>query len=262
MANSTPLDRTFAAMQKDETDIRTHLRFYENLCDAELFLSLENEPAGDTLSPQIFSSDGQDYALIFDSHERFADFAKVTSPYAALTGRLVIEMLQGQNIGLGLNLGVAPSNVLLPASSVDWLANILNRQVQEQTAVPKEIHPPENISQSLLQSLSRKLAFATELANSVCLVSVRYPNGSPINLLAYIDARPEAHDELTQIVSDSMAFSGEENETIDVAFFNSSDPISSLLIRTGLFLDLTKPEQPTRNPTAPGMDPENPPRLT
>lgn len=248
-------------MQQDEADTTARLRFYESLCDAELFLSLEKEPRNDTISPRIFSSEGQDYALIFDSHERFAAFAKVTSPYAALQGRVIVDMLQGQNIGLGLNLGVAPSNILLPASTVEWLANILNRQVQEQTAAPQEIRPPRSIPQSLLHSLSRKLPLATGLASSACLVNARYSEGAPKYLLAYIDAQSEAYEKLTQIISDTLAFSGVENETIDVGFFNSSDQISSQLARTGLLFDLTEPDQPTRKPAAPGMDPKNPPRL-
>ena len=262
MTNPTPIDCAFAAMQVDNTDTIARLRFYESLCDAELILSLKNEPTNETLSPQIFSSEGQNYALIFDSHERLADFAKVTSPYAALPGRVIIEMLEGQNIGLGLNLGVAPSNILLPASAVDWLGNVLSANVREQTAAPQEIFAPTNIPTPLLCSLTKKLNFAIGLADSACLVCVRYSRGDPGYLLAYIDARQEAYAELTQIISDAMAFSGVENETIDVAFFSSSDPICSRLTRAGLFFDLTEPEQPTPAPTAPGMDPDKPPRLT
>jgi len=261
MKNPTPIDCAFAAMQMHEADTIARMRFYETLCDAELILSLENEPTCETLSPHIFSSEGQNYALIFDSHERLADFAQVTSPYAALQGRVIIEMLQGQNIGLGLNLGVAPSNILLPASAVDWLASTLNRQVHEQSGEPREIFPPEHLPQSLLRSLSGKLAFATGLAKSASLVSVRYAQGDRSYLLAYIDARQEAHPKLTQIISDAMAFSGIENETIDVAFFNSSDPISSGLARVGLVFNLVEPEPQKHAPTAPGMDPEKPPRL-
>ena len=50
---------------------------------------------------------------MFDREERLADFAKGSAPYAAISGRILAGMLEGQGIGLGVNLEVAPSSILM-----------------------------------------------------------------------------------------------------------------------------------------------------
>ena len=118
----TPLDHAHAAMQADLGDDAARLRFYERLADGELFLLLKEEAVGESLNLELFELDKDAFVLVFDREDRLAAFAEGPAPYGALPGRVIAEMLAGQNIGLGVNLGVAPSSILIPAEAMSWLA--------------------------------------------------------------------------------------------------------------------------------------------
>ncbi|MFZ8959237.1 MAG: SseB family protein, partial [Paracoccaceae bacterium] len=112
----TPLDHAYAQMQADPDAQTPRMRFYDRLLGAELFVLLECPMAAgqDRIEPQILTSEGASFVLAFDREERLSQFVDgVEAPYAALTGRALAKMLAPQDIGLGLNLRVAPSETLL-----------------------------------------------------------------------------------------------------------------------------------------------------
>ena len=92
----TVLDAAHAAMETGGDAAR--LRFYERLADAELFLLLEREAAGDRIAPHVFPLDDGPVVLAFDTEERLAAFSDGAA-YAALTGRSLAGLLMGQGLG-------------------------------------------------------------------------------------------------------------------------------------------------------------------
>ena len=92
------------------------------LADAELFLLLTEEPLGDTIEPALFDLEEGRVALAFDTEARLAAFAEGPAPYAALPGRVVAQFLSGQKLGLGLNVPLGPSAILLAADALGCLA--------------------------------------------------------------------------------------------------------------------------------------------
>ena len=110
----TPLDEAHAAMEAAPQDDAARLRFYERLADGELLLVLEAPAQEDKVRPVLLSLDEGAFALVFDREDRLAAFSEKPADYVAASGRQVVAMLTGQNIGLGVNLGVAPSSTLLP----------------------------------------------------------------------------------------------------------------------------------------------------
>ena len=78
----------------------------------------------------------------FDREERLASFTGGIAPYAALPGRVIAGLLKGQGIGMGVNLGIAPSSMLLPPEAMDWLAETLDGGPEEVEAKPQEFLPP------------------------------------------------------------------------------------------------------------------------
>ena len=262
MTDQTPLDRAHAAMQANPDDEAARLRFYERLADAELFVLLFEEPQGEQIMPQVFDVDEGRVIVVFDREERLAEFAKETVPYVALSGRLVVEMLAGQGIGLGVNLSVAPSSILIPAAAVDWLAGTLQQRPTEIEARPEELHAPAGLPEALLSALDTKLAAAAGLARMAYLAGVTYAGGARGHMLAFIDAAPGAEGALAQAAGEALTFSGIEAGAMDVAFFAASDPISGRLAKVGLRFDLPQPEAAAEMPGAqPGMDPDKPPKL-
>ena len=259
-----PLDLAHRAMEAAPDDDAARLRFYERLADAEMFLLLAEEAEGDDVRPRIFPVEGSRFVLVFDREDRLAEFADGPAPYAALPGRVVAGLLAGQGIGMGVNLGVAPSSILIDAEAVDWLAATLSHGPSEIEARPLEITPPHGIPERVLGALDTKLGLAAGLARFAWLCGVRYADGRQGHLLAFVAAVPGAEAALTRAVAEALTFSGVEAGEIDVAFFDLSDPIAARLASVGLRFDLPEPAEEKAEiitPAAPGMDPAKPPRL-
>lgn len=262
MSETTPLDQAHAAMQAAPEDDGTRLRFYERLADSKLFMMLSGEPEGDRIAPELFETPEGRFVLAFDREDRLAQFAGRAVPYAGLAGRGIVEMLAGQQIGLGVNLEVAPSSTLLAAEAVSWLYETLQNAPDQVEALIEELLPPAGLPEVLLTALDSKLATATGLATSAYLVSLRYQGGGQGHLLGFVAAKPEAEGALAKAVGEALTFSGIEAGALDVGFFTAADPMAARLARVGLRFDLPQPKEPKiYQPRIPGGDPENPPIL-
>ncbi|PRY25592.1 type III secretion system (T3SS) SseB-like protein [Aliiruegeria haliotis] len=258
----TVLDEAGLAMAATPDNAAARLRFYERLADTEMFLLLERESDGDSVEPLMLPQDDGPVVLVFDREARLADFVGKPSAYAAMSGRLVVQMLRGQGVGLGVNLGTPASEVLLPATAVDWLAETLEHRPQETEERPAELEAPGNVPEALLVGLDTKLAAAAGLAPMVYLAAVTYESGRKTHLLAFVDAVDGAEGALATAVGEVLTFSGVEAGELDVAFFAASDPMAARLARVGLRFDLPDAPKPEITEIAPpGMDPDQPPIL-
>lgn len=258
----TPLDTAHAAMDAAPEDDTARLAFYDRLAASELFLLLEAEPEGDSIRPQIFPVEGQNFVLVFDREERLSEFAEGSAPYASLSGRALAGMLAGQGLGLAVNPGVAPSSILIEAASVGWLADTLSGAPDEVEERPEELTAPAGLPERLLTALDARLATAEGLAKMAYLAGVTYEGGRRGHLLAFVAPVPGAEAALAQVVADALTFSGVEAGSLDVGFFRASDPMAARLARVGLRFDLPEAQAVEQVPgSAPGMDPNAPPRL-
>ena len=260
MIDRTPIDLAHAAMQTASEDTALRMQFYEKLVACELFLLLAEESKDDTLSPEVFDLTGSRFALVFDREERLAQFSGRTVPYAGLSGRVIVSMLGGQKIGLGVNLDVASSSILIPAEAVEWLATILGEGPQPFETQLREFFAPSGLPEILLTALDGKLAIASGLVRTAYLVGVRYQQGQSGHLLAFVDARPGTETALVQAVNEALTFSGIEAGSIDVGFFDKANPLLQSLSDCGLRFDLPDPLQAVRL-EAPWMKAEKPPIL-
>lgn len=258
----TPLDDAYGAMEAHPEDDRMRLGFYERLADSELMLLLDRAPDGDEIAPKVFSVKEGDVVLVFDREERLAEFVGHEAHYAVLSGRGIVAMLAGNGLGLGVNLGVAPSSTLLPADGVTWLAETLASHPELHEGMPQEVHAPGDLPESFVTALDTKLATAAGLARCAYLARVVYAGGRDSHLLAYIDPVSDAERALAQAVHEALTFSGIEAGMIDVTFLSAGDPMAASLERHGLRFDLPAPKQvTTQMPDAPGSDPDTPPKL-
>lgn len=259
---TTPLDLAHAAMEAAPEDDAARLTFHERLADGELFLLLEAEPDGDIIKPRLFELEDGPVVLAFDREDRLADFTGVPAPYVALPGRVVARHLAGQGVGIGLNLGVAPSSYLLSAAAVDWLAQMLDHAPKTAEARPSRFLAPRAVPERLLQGLDAKLARAGGLAAAALLAAVDYADGRRGHILAFVDARPGAEQALAHAVAEALTFSSVEAGELDVTFLSAEDPALAALAPVALHFDLQLPEPAeTAAPAAPGSDPDRPPIL-
>ncbi|SLN47052.1 SseB family protein [Pseudooctadecabacter jejudonensis] len=261
MTEHTEIDTAHGAMMANEEDDLARLRFYERLADTELFMLLKGEAEGDQISPAMFEVEDQQFVLIFDREARMVEFYGKIAPYAALSGRAMSQMLEGQRIGMALNMGVAPSAMLIPAEAVDWLAQTLGAEAQQVEGQITELTAPTGLPETLLEALDRKLATAAGLAVEAYLCGVTYEGGGRGHMLAFVGTIEGAEGALTAAVNEALVFSGVEAGMLDVAHLEGGDPVSERVAKVGLRFDLPKPQMPQQPGSNPGMDPAKPPKL-
>ena len=258
----TPLDRAYLAHEAMPEDERLRLRFHERLLDAELFLLLREEAAGGKLKPEVFALETGPVALVFDRDERLAAFLEAPAPYAALSGRRILGLLAGQGIGLGLNLGVAPSSALLPAAAVDWLAAMAAEAPVPGEGMLRGFAPPGPLPAALIEALGIKLAAMAALVGSAHLTTARHGDGSEGMLLALTGVPEPARAEVAAAVAEALRFSGAEAGTLDVTFPAEGGAAARAIAAAGRRFDLPRQEEaPVPVRRGPGTDPDRPPIL-
>lgn len=257
---NTPLDTAHIAMDANPDDDTVRLQFYERLADSELFLLLEKDAEGDQIEPRLFDTEDMRLVLVFDREHRLNSFADGPAPYAALSGRSLVDMLDGQDIGLGVNLGIAPSSTIIPPQAISWLRQTLQGGPEEVAETPEEVGPPIGLPERLITGLDTKLAQAAGLARLAYLTTVSYKGGRRSHMLAFINAIPGSEPTLANATREALVFSGLDAGELDVAFFKASDPMAPKLAKTGLRFDLPEAAE-VHAPSPPGMDPSSPPRL-
>lgn len=261
---TTPLDQAHAAMQAAPDNDAARLAFFGRLADCELFILLEGEPDGEDIAPELFNVEEGQFALVFDQLERLVALTRTTSPYAALTGRALVRMLAGQDIGLALNPGIGVSEMLIPAAAVDWLAEVMAQAPVARGSRPVAFGPPdgvaEGVPEGLFAALDGKLAGAGGLARAAWLVAAEWDEGSRGLALAFVGAPEAAQAPLAQAVAEALAFSGLGSGWLDVIFLPDGGAAAVSAAKVGLGFVLPQAAAPVA-PTAPGMDPDRPPRL-
>ena len=170
-------------------------------------------------------------------------------------------MLEGQNIGLGLNLGVAASEFLIPADAVRWLRETLTSAPTEVEDTIVEVTAPTGLPERLILGLDEKLVQGAGFATCAFLAASAYRSGRRGHVLAFVDTQAGLEDALVRSVNEALIFSGLDAGELDILFVKSSDPIAASLARVALRFDLPEVEAPIL-PGAPGMDPDKPPKIT
>ncbi len=258
----TPIDAAHAAMEADPDADAPRLAFYQRLAETELFLILDREAAGEVAEPRVLQLSTGPVVTAFDTEERLADFAGAEAAYIALPGRQLVRMLAGQRASLGLNLGVAPSAFLMPPEAVDWLAALLSEAPREVGGRVREVTPPHALPEALLTALDRKLARAGGLAACAYLSGVVHDDGRRGHLLALIDtdegarAGPGSRDRRGAGVLGSRGGGTRCRVLRRVGRGVGATGEGRAAVRSARTARRAGPA-----PSAPGMDPDRPPKL-
>lgn len=259
---ATPLDQAHARMVAAPEDDAARLRYYEALADADLVLWLETEPDGQAVAPRVIDMDDGPVVLAYDLEDRLAEVAGAPVPYAALPGRVIAAQLAGQGVALGVNLGAEAPAFLVPPEALAWLAGVLDRAPEPAQARPVEFRAPGALPQALVDLLTQRLLRAGGLAQGALLAGVSYDDGRRGHMLAFVGAPDAAQAALARMAAEALAFSGIEAGEMDVAFLSADDPATAAMARVARAFDMPAPAAPpAAAPSAPGMDPDRPPRL-
>lgn len=261
MSDETELDRAHARMRAGGDAER--LQFYAALADTELYLLLEDQAEGDQITPRLFEVDGAQMVAGFDRLDRLSEFAGAVSAYAALPGRVAAQVLAEQGLSLGVNPQVAPSDTVIGPEALRWLLETLEAPAPDQhEARIAEILPPGAVPDALLEALGARLDKSVGMAQEALLVHVSFDGGGSGHILALVGAQPHAEEALTRAVAEALAFSGVDAGFLDVAFFAPEAPVVARLRRSARRFAIPQPQVgEVLAPSAPGTDPDRPPRL-
>lgn len=257
MTEPTPLDRAHEIMTNAPDSDEARLAYYALLADTEVFLLLDAEAKGNMIEPQFTELDGNNYVLGFDSAERLTAFSQGPAPYAAVSGRILADMLSGEGAGLALNLGVSDSSIVLPNEAMRWMKAALSEAPKEQVGGLGTLTSPD-VPEVLLHTLDAKLVRSAGLAKMAYLCGKE--DGSL--LLAILGAGEPAQAPLAKAASEALVFSGLEDISLDVAFFNDAPGLRAQFSRVGLRFEIPAPvTAEAYAPQKPGGDPSKPPKL-
>jgi len=260
--DETPLDRAYQALVDSQDAMAERMGFFGLLADSELFVVLESESDGSSAKPMVIETSDGRYAIAFDTEARLAEFAAVPMDYAALAGRRVAALLADAGLGLSLNPGVALSEAAFPHDMMDWLAEATRSQNTESEARMTALAPPGNLPDVLLQVLDSRLANMAGVASAAWLAQASYEDGSAQHVLAMVDVPQMAQPGVAEAIGSALRFAALEAGALDIVFLFPDDPRLPAFARVGLGFEVPQiamPEAPQR--TAPGSDPNKPPRL-
>lgn len=237
----TALDEAHAWMMEDEGDEGRRLAFFGALRAAEIFVLLEAEPVEDKAELLVMETSDGPVALAFDTEARLADFIEAPTPYLGLSGRRLAGMLAGNGVALGLNLGVAPSSILLEAASVDWLAESAPDAPDLVEAAPESLGPPPGqVPEPVLRAVDAALARLAGIAEAGWLAEARYAGGAAGVVLALSGVAEAERGAVAEAIAEALHFSGVEAAALDVMFPQGA--VLAVLEEVGLRFDI--PELP------------------
>lgn len=264
----TRFDRAKAAMDARPEDASARLGYYQAVADSELLVVLAAEPEDDRVEPRLFPVEGARYVLAFDTEERLAAFAEAPVPWVAIPGRALARLLAPEGLGLGLNVGVAPSSMLVPPEGVAWLVGMLDTEPGTVAGTPAAYAPPGPGAETLASALAAPLAAAGLGKAEAWLADATYEDGARALLLGIIGAPHAMTEAIAHAVQEAVAFSGSGETGLDIAFLDEGTPAAAKIAAAGRRIRVPAPaprteraERTADTPAAPGMDPARPPRL-
>ena len=224
-------------------------RMLSRLADTELFVALTRDPEGDEIELRTFPLDETPVALACDAEDRLAGFMGGPVAYAALPGRVLADLLRRQGTGLLVNPG-HPSEMLLDAGLLDWLAGALSSAPTADEARLRLTAPAPVTVKALVQPLSERLADMRGLIAGAALVGVGGEADGPASHLLLIAGAPDDRQPaIAKALSETLAFLPEQAGGVDISFTDQDFPAAALRF------DMADPQP------APAPRPKGPPIL-
>ncbi len=252
---ATPLDQAFEGMSIAPDAPAARSNYYGVLSASEVFVILEKEP-GESFEPKLIEMDGTRFVLAFDLEARMAAFCDKPEPYIALSGRQLIERLDGARLGLAVNAGF-DSSMFLPVEVVAWIARRLGGDVAGSEAAITALNPPNLADVEVLKAIDARLATFAGPDRLAYLAEAEYAD-DVAHLMILTGIPEEMRTALTGAISEGLRFAAPDLKC-DMLFADAGAEILETAARVGLRFDMSLPEP--SGPSAPGMNPDKPPRL-
>jgi hypothetical protein len=254
---ATPLDRAFLAAEADEA---VRPRFYALLVETALFAPVTPMPEDAPVAPQVFALETGPVALAFDDDARMAAFFEAPTEYVTLPGRDLIAALADAGLGLGLNLGEAPSATLLDAATVRWIAAEMGGEAEAaDLSGAVTVAAPAGAPRALIAGLAERVAQMPGLVAEAWLVGMT-PEAGARSLAVLVLPGPLAARAVSGVVTAlgrAAAVHGAEAGAVSVGVLTEAHPLLRPARAQGLALHPRAMPEAAPSPKPPA----GPPRL-
>lgn len=254
----TILDGHFNDMAADPDSETKRASYYGCLASTELFVALERE-AGAGFEPKLVELDGTQYAMVFDLQERMAMFFDAETSFVAMSGRALATSLAGQNIGLGLNLGVTETANLIGVEALDWLRERIEGEVRAGSSKVRKIEAPVFDNVELLRAIDARLAVFAGAGRRAYLVRATLDR-EKTHLMVLVGIPEHLRSPIAGGLAEALRFLAPDL-ALDTVFLDADETLADAASRVGLVFDMTPDVQPAKTIAAPGSDPSKPPKL-
>jgi hypothetical protein len=257
---ATPLDRAHAAAHAPGAPEAAMARFWALMVETALHVPVTPAPEDAPLAPLVFPLETGPVALAFDDDARMAAFFEAPTDYVTLTGRSLVAALAEAGLGLGLNLGDAPSATLLDGDTVRWIAAEMGGEVEALDLTGAlTVAPPVAAPRALAVALAERVAAMPGLIAEAWLVALT-PDGAAPSLALLIrpaQAARRAVAGLVTVLGRAAAVHGAEAGPVAVGVVEEGHPLLPAARAHGRALHA--PPEAAAAPAAPR--PAAPPRL-
>ena len=218
----TPLDR-LCALPFHEADDAARAAILRRLADTQLYAALAGDAEGDRA--ELLRLDGPDgsLALACDSDDRLSGFFDQPTPYAAMPGRVLARLLAEAGVALLVNPG-APSEMLIGAETLDWLARALADHPNAGQDTARLSPPDAAVAEMLLPALGERLAEMAGLAQAATLTRAQWSDGREGHLVLIEGAESQIEPLIAKAIGELAAFLPPIQGGLDVSFAALSAP--------------------------------------
>lgn len=227
----TALDAALARADDGDTQAQA---FYDVFLQAQLYVPtaerLDSDPAAGL---RLLVADVEDERIVpvFDTHERFAEWAEAECPFAVVSGFSLVEALD-PDLSLALNVGLPGFKLFVP-DELAWLRQQLSQTVTGLEALDpalagefREVDPPADLLAALRPALRRNEAVAAAF-----LVAAGGGERRWILVLDVGDVPKEMFGTLARDIGVDMRAVLGEGEAMDIIAFNPMEGIGHELLR-------------------------------
>ena len=236
---NTNIDRAHAAMTAGgETEL---ISFYRSVADSELHIILEEANPTEVAEPRLQMLDGSQYVLAVDQKDRIFGLAGEGAPTSRIYGRDLFNLIRGRGIHVAINIGVAPSEMVIPDHAIDWICEMLDDDEEKaldpavasaaEKLVPatqngkfKALLAPHNIPDTLLVMLNEKLHHVAKFIDTALLLRAEYVD-RPSGFVIAFSGVEEAHREIVTVsVTEALVAARRNDLVLDIVFLQEDDP--------------------------------------
>ncbi len=255
--NLSPLDQLQPRLL-DSQETSGYNAYFQVFLETLLRVLLEESDAKDPDMEVFAISDGK-FVLAFDTDENFSAFVDRPRLCSRITGRDLLKALAGKNIGVIVNANAIEGAAFLTPEQVSWALEMSDQSLEIHVSTNSSV-ARANPSDEVLDIIQRNFNELGGFVDAAYLCNIQDDQGNEALTLALVNCAAEA--QLTALLTASDMSRFNPKTAVAIALVEAGSEIEQKLQQIGVRIEFkVKPQPVSLTATAPGMDPDRPPKL-